>query len=190
MVLLSGVVGLGRGIAKKPSVEGSFAAFDKALQSGKLPTSGKVTDRLVRSAYFALERSHPGFNLAQVPNPLPKPHNLTWYFGHADVEDEVRAFATGINRKHIRVWSVTKVQDGYKLLAQVFDAGNSKDAAHSVELESRMPAKRMRHFVISAVESFDLKTTNAEAFMHEVARGLLERQGLGDFVEVTLARMG
>jgi hypothetical protein len=190
MVLLSAVVGLARGVAKKPSVEGSFRAFDKALQSGRVPTSGKVTDRVVRAAYSALERSYPGFSIERVPNPLPKPHNLTWYFGHGNVEDEIRAFATGINRKFVRVWSVAKVQDGFRVLAQVFGATGGPDAAKMVEIETRMPAKRMRRYIVTGVSSFTMKPANVESFMHEVARGLLERQGLGDFVEVSLDRIG
>lgn len=190
MVLLSGVVGLARGVAKKPSVNASFQAFDKALQSGRVPTSGQVTDRLVRSAYAALERSNPGFTVDRVPNPLPKPHNLSWYFGHANVEDEVRAFATGINRKFVRVWSVAKVADGFRILAQVFGASGPTDASKMVEIETRMPAKRMRRFAVTGCASFTLTAANAESFMHEVARGLLKREGLGDFVEVSLDRIG
>lgn len=189
-MLLSGVVGLARGVSAKPSVTASFQAFDKALQSGRVPTSGQVSERLVRSAYAALERSYPGFTIDRVPNPLPKPHNLSWYFGHANVEDEIRAFATNINRKFIRVWSVAKVEDGFKLLAQVFGASGPTDASKMVEIETRMPAKRMRRYVMTDCSGFTMKSANAESFMHEVARGLLQREGLGDFVEVSLERIG
>jgi hypothetical protein len=45
---------------------------------------------------------------------------------------------------------------------------------------------RLRQHAVGGVKSFDLKPQAVEDFMHEYARGLLQRESLGKFVEISL----
>jgi hypothetical protein len=164
----------------------SLGAFDLALSKGK--AEGKVTDRLVRATFSAIERVTPNLRIDHVPNPLPAPHNLAWYFGACACPDEVRVFATMLGRGHFRVWSVAQAADGWKVLAQVFGSDTQGEAAQTAELEASTAKLRLKHHALSAIEPFKLTASNVEEFMHEYARVLLAKQGKGHFVEYTLAR--
>lgn len=187
VVLLSGVVGLARHApgAHSPKLAASLVAFDSVLSAGKV-APGAVSDRLVRAAFSALENVTPQLRTDMVPNPLPAPHNLSWYFCACACPLEIRAFATALRRKHTRVWSVAKAEDGWRVLMQVFGATSKADAEKTASLETQVPAKRLRQHAVGSVKSFNLKPRAVEDFMHEHARGLLQREGLGDFVEISL----
>jgi len=173
------------------SATSSIAAFDKALESGRVPASGKVTDRLVRSTFAAIERGLGEIDVDTVPNPLPKPHNLAWYFNRCTCPTEVRQFAVALHRFHLRVWSVAQTADGWNVLVQVFGAPDkTAGAVQAVDLEARMPLKRLQHFALREIHPYKLDAQNVELFMHQCAKGLLEQEGLGDFVEVELVRRG
>jgi hypothetical protein len=176
-------VGLSRLISKTQSLNASFEGFDRALSSGKLPGTGKVNDRLVRSAFSALERLNPKVRVADVPNPFHDPFNLNWYFGLCACPDEVRAFATTIGRKSIRVWSVAEHGGAWKVLAQVFgDPAALVPAADAAQ-------KRLNKFHVSSVQPTQYRPANVNAFAHEFTRGLLQKQdGTGQFIEVHLRR--
>lgn len=184
-MLLSGVVGL----AKAAGVTGgAFETFDKALTAGKVPAVGQVTDRIVRSAYASLERSSTKMSLDSIPNPLPPPHNLSWYFSACTCTPEVRQFATMLGKGNIRVWSVARDLNGWFILAQVFGAESDKDATSMIELETRLPARRLKSHVVASIAPFKLEVKNVEAFMHDYAKNILKRKGLGTFVELFLER--
>jgi len=188
VALLSGVVGLAKHApgAHSPKLAASLVAFDSVLSAGKV-AQGAVSDRLVRAAFSALERVTPQLRTDMVPNPLPPPHNLSWYFCACACPLEVRAFATALRRKHTRVWSVARAENGWLILMQVFGATSKADAEKTAALECQMPAKRLRQYAVGTVKSFgDFKPRAIEEFMHEHARGLLQRESLGDFVEISL----
>ena len=186
--LLSGVVALARmspGRHPEP-LRASLGAFDLALSKGK--AEGKVTDRLVRATFSAIERVTPKLRIDDIPNPLPSPHNLSWYFGACACPDDVRVFATMLGKGHFRVWSVAQAMDGWKVLAQVFGADNQGEATKTAEIEAGVPKLRLKHHALTSIDSFKLTAANVEEFMHDHARVLLEKQGKGHFVEFTLAR--
>jgi len=184
-------VGLARGTGAihGKSLALSIGAFDKALSSGKLP-DGQVTDRLVRATFSAIEKITPKMRIDSIPNPFPAPHNLSWYFGACSCPDEVRVFATMLGKGHIRVWSVAQDKGGWQVLVQAFGDTVSGNAASTVEIETRVPSKRLKGFVMASVEPFAFKAENINLFMHEHARTILAKhQGeTGHFVQVTLAR--
>lgn len=185
-MLLSGVVGL----AKKSgeALSSAFEAFDRALTAGKVGTN-KVSDRIVRSAFASLSRTQVQTSLDLIPNPLPRPHNLSWYFGSCTCPAEIRAFATMLGRKHIRVWSVAHTVDGWVILAQVFGAENKDAALKDVELEARVPARRLQRHTVSSIASSKVDAKAAEEFMHSYAKALLKQhEGVGNFVEIFLER--
>lgn len=183
MVLLSGVVGLSRRVTKTEELDASFGAFDAALASGKLPTTGKVSDRLVRSAFAALERKNPSLQMADVPNPLPAPHNLAWYFGSCACPDEVRAFATQVGKKNVRVWSVAQDTTSWRVLAQVFN-GHQADLLQATDTARG----RLKAYTLQSVNTFKMEPRNVSAFTHDFVRGLLGKQTLGEFIEFHLSR--
>lgn len=185
MVLLSGVVGLAKA---NGMTTGAFDTFDKALTAGKVPTSGKVNDRVVRAAYAALERSSTKTSLDNIPNPLPAPHNLSWYFSSCVCPADVRQFATMLGRGNIRVWSVARDMNGWYILAQVFGAKDGKDAVKTVEIETRLPVHRLKGYTLDTISPFELEASNIENFMHDYAKNILKTKGLGTFVEVFLER--
>lgn len=156
------------------------------MEKGK--AEGKVTDRLVRATFSAIERVTPNMRIDHVPNPLPSPHNLSWYFGACACPDDVRVFATMLGRGHFRVWSVAQAADGWKVLAQVFGADNPSEAADTAELDANVAKLRLKHHALTTVEPYRLTASNVDEFMHEYARELLKKQGSGHFVEYTLAR--
>ena len=186
--LLSGVIALARMSPGRhsASLRESLGAFDLALSKGK--AAGKVTDRLVRATFSAIERVTPNLRIDHVPNPLPSPHNLSWYFGACACPTDVRVFATMLGRGHFRVWSVAQASDGWKVLAQVFGADSQAEAAATAELEAGVAKLRLKHHALSTVVPMKLTAANIEEFMHDYARTLLEKQGQGHFVEYTLAR--
>lgn len=185
VVLLSGVVGL----AKASGVTASaFETFDKALTAGKVPVSGKVSDRVVRSAYAALERSSTKMSLDNIPNPLPAPHNLSWYFSSCACPPDIRQFATMLGRGNIRVWSVARDMDGWYILVQVFGTEDSASAVKAVELETRLPVQRLKGYALDTISPFELEASNVEKFMHDYAKNILKNKGLGTFVELFIER--
>ena len=178
----------GAGPVHRKSLALSLGAFDKALASGKLPEN-QITDRLVRATFSAIEKAQPKLRIDSIPNPFPSPHNLSWYFGACACPDDVRVFATMLGKGHLRVWSVAQDKTGWQVLVQAF--GDTKsNIASTVEIETRVPSKRLKGYVMAAVEPFSLKAANIKDFMHDHARTLLARyQGeAGHFVQVTLAR--
>ena len=180
---MSGVVGL----AKAAGITGgAFETFDKALTLGK--TEGKISTRVVRLAYASLERNATSFALDKIPNPLPAPHNLSWYFSSCVCPGDVRQFATMIGRGNIRVWSVARDLDGWFILAQVFGADSDEEAVNMVELETRLPVHRLKGYVLDTISPFDMDMKNIESFMHDYAKNILKRKGLGTFVELFLER--
>lgn len=164
----------------------SIGAFDLALSWGK--AEGKVTDRLVRATFSAIERVTPNMRIDHVPNPLPAPHHLGWYFGAVAVPTEVRMFATMLGRGHFRVWSVAQDAGGWKVLAQVFGADNQTEATQTAEVEASTARQRLKAHTLTAIEPYKLTAANVEDFMHDYAKELLAKQGSGHFVEYTLAR--
>lgn len=186
VVLLSGVVGLAK--KSKAPMSAAMEAFDRALTAKKIP-AGRISDRVVRSAFASLSRSQIQTSLDLVPNPLPRPHNLSWYFGSCVCPAEVRAFATMIGRRHIRVWSVAHTVDGWTVLAQVFGGKNDAESVASVELETRVPAKRLQRHSISSVTSKKIEASAIESFLHDHAKDILSKNDtVGDFVEIFLER--
>lgn len=183
--MLSGVVGAA---AKHSGSNTVLVAFDKALVDGKLPATGKVTERVVRSAYASLERSSTKFSIDNIPNPLPPPHNLSWYFSCCTCPPEVRQFATMLGHGNIRVWSVARDLHGWFILAQVFGAESPEEAVGIVELQTRLPVHRLRNHVLDTISPFSMEPQNIENFMHEHAKNILKRKGLGTFVEIFLER--
>lgn len=186
---MSGVVGLARLAPGRhnDALSNALGAFDKALSSGKLP-DGQVTERLVRSTFSAVERITPKLSVDSVPNPFPSPHNLSWYFGACACPDDVRVFATMLSKSHLRVWSVAQAKDGWKVLVQVFGDTTQGNAQSTVEIETRVPSKRLKRYTLASIEPFAFKASNVELFMHDYARYLLRRLDLGTFVEITLGR--
>lgn len=184
-MLLSAVVGAAKTTSDNAGV---LAVFDKALTEGKLPATGKVTERIVRSAYAALERSSTKMSVDSIPNPLPAPHNLSWYFSSCVCPGEVRQFATMLSHGNIRVWSVARDLQGWFILAQVFGAKDDQEAVSMVELQTRLPVHRMKNHVLDTISPFALEVKNVEDFMHDHAKNILKRKGLGSFVEVFLER--
>lgn len=164
----------------------TFDAFDAALASNKLPVTGKVNERLVRSAYAALERLTPWVRPANLPNPLPSPHNLAWYFGVATCPDEVRGFATRVGHRNVRVWSVANDGLGWVILAQVFGAGTEQEAARAFELQAQVPLKSLRQHAMSTVLPTPISLTDVSAYPHEGVKKALMAGGLGHFVTVSL----
>lgn len=184
-VLLSGVVGISKATSDGVGV---LATFDKALAEGKIPADGKVTERVVRSAYAALERSSTKMSVDSIPNPLPAPHNLSWYFSCCNCPAEVRQFATMMGHGNVRVWSVARDLQGWFILAQVFGADNQADAVSMVELQTRLAVHRLKGYVLDTISPFKMEPKNIEQFMHDHAKNILKRKGLGTFVEVFLER--
>ncbi len=187
-MLLSGVLSIARKAATTKSLKASFDMFDKALSTNKVPVEGKITERLVRSAFSALVKANIGLGVRHLPNPFPSPHNLSWYFGACTCPGEVRSFATSIRHRPLRVWSVAQAAEGWRVLVQVVGEDTSLAAEATVGLECKSPALRLRQHALGSIKSFPMKADNVEAFMHECARGLLAREGLGHFVEVSLDR--
>lgn len=185
MALLSGIVCLAKA---NGVVNDAFVAFDKALSEGRVPASGRVTDRIVRSAFASLGRSPIKLSIESVPNPLPAPHNLSWYFSSCVCPDEVRQFATMLGRGHIRVWSVARSIEGWFVLAQVFGEDSKESATKSVLLETRVATKRLKNHALAAVAPFDLDPKTVEGFMHKHAKAMLSKHGVGTFVELFLER--
>lgn len=168
--------------------DGSFETFDKALSAGKVPLVGKVTDRLVRSAYAALERSSTQMSVDRIPSPLSPPHDLSWYFSVCTCPSAVRQFATMLGRGNIRVWSVARDLDGWLILAQVFGADNDADAVNTVELSTRLPITRLHTHVLSRIEPYKVDTDKIESFMSDYAKNAYKKQGVGTFVQLFLER--
>lgn len=164
----------------------SIGACALALDKGKV--EGKVTDRLVRATFAAIERCTPQLRIDNIPNPFPAPHNLSWYFSACACPDDVRVFATRLSKGNNRVWSVAQATDGWKVLVQVFGAESQADAGRMVELEAKTPSLILKHHVMADASNFTFSAQNVDEFMHEHARVLLEKQGRGHFVELTLAR--
>jgi hypothetical protein len=178
----------GTGLVHGKSLALSLGAFDKALASGKLPV-GHVTDRLVRATFSAIEKITPKMRIDNIPNPFPAPHNLSWYFGSCACPDDVRIFATMLGKGHLRVWSVAQDKGGWQVLVQAF-GDTVSGSASTVEIETRVPSKRLKGYVLAGVENFKFKAANIDSFMHEHARTLLARHQdeSSHFVQVTLAR--
>lgn len=186
-MILSGVISQAKA-AGQPLVA-SMEAIDNAYKAGKVPASGKVTGRLVRSAFASLSRTPVQMNVDLIPNPFPSPHNLTWYFSQCICPPEVRAFVTMLGRKNIRVWSVGHTVEGWMVLAQVFGEDSGKEAVKTVELESKVASRRLQKHTLSSIEEYKLvPKAGFEDFMHEHAKLILKHQGLGNFVELSLER--
>jgi hypothetical protein len=187
-VLLSGVLDQARLAPHRhpESLKKSIGAFALALESGK--AVGKVDSRTVRSTFSAIERYTPQLRIDHLPNPFPSPHNLSWYFSACACPKDVRVFATALSAGHVRVWSVAQAADGWKVLAQVFGATSAADARDSIGLETPVAAGRLKHHYLASVESFPFSAAAADELMMSQAKVLLEQQGRGHFVELTLAR--
>lgn len=168
------------------SIKEAIGAFDLALSQGK--AVGKITERAVRATFSAIERITPNLSVDNVPNPFPAPHNLSWYFSCCACPDDVRVFATMLSKGNIRVWSVAQDREGWKILAQVFGAESSAEALRFVEQDSSVPSLRLKHHVFAGSSRFNMTAQSVDAFMHEHARALLEKNGKGHFVEVSLDR--
>lgn len=93
-----------------------------------------------------------------------------------------------IGHGNIRVWSVARDLDGWFILAQVFGAENDEEAVNMVELQTRLPVHRLKGYVLDTISPFDMDTKNVESFMHDYAKNILKRKGLGTFVELFLER--
>ena len=171
------------------TISASFDVFDQALSSGRLASTGKVSDRLVRSAFSALGRAVPGLRMEHVPNPFPAPYNLAWYFGMWVGPGDIRQFVTAIGRRYIRVWSVALDEDGWRILVQVFGSASAADACSQVEFEMRAPAMRLRGWA-PEVHPYTFSLENLDAWLHEHQRGFNKNYGVGQFVEITLRRGG
>lgn len=183
--MLSAVVCLSHRVKLAGAVNASFAVFEDALESGRLPAAGKVSDRLVRSAFSALGRSAPELRLQDLPSPFVSPHNLSWYFGTCTCPTEVRLFVTSLGRRHLRVWSVARAEEGWRVLVQVFGAASKAKAVGEVELEMMLPSRRLRNYVASAA-GYRESLRNFDEFLHEKVRFTNLEYGKGTFVEVTL----
>jgi len=164
----------------------SIGAFALALDSGK--AVGRVTDRVVRSTFSAIERYTPQLRIDHVPNPFPSPHNLSWYFGACACPDDVRVFATMLGKGHVRIWSVAQAADGWKVLAQVFGADSQEDANETIRLEAGVPSGRLKHHYLDAMTTFPMSALEADGLMATHAGIKMEKHGRGHFVELTLAR--
>lgn len=83
---------------------------------------------------------------------------------------------------------MAQAADGWKVLIQVFGAESQAEARRMVELEAKVPSMALKHHVMAQADNFAFQAQNVDEFMHEHARKLLEKQGRGHFVELTLAR--
>jgi len=168
------------------SLKKSIGAFSLVLDSGK--AVGRIDSRIVRSTFSAIERLTPQLRIDHIPNPLPSPPNLSWYFGACACPKDVRVFATILRNSPIRIWSVAQAADGWKVLAQVFGASSGAEAVRTMALETKVPSGRLKHHHLDASVSFPLGVAATDQLMQDQARVLLEQQGRGHFVELTLAR--
>jgi hypothetical protein len=185
--ILSGVLDLARQApgAHPEELKRSIGACLMAFDRGQ--AEGRVTDRLVRATFSALEQTA-RLRIDHVPNPFEPPHNLSWYFSACACPPDVRQFATRLSNSHIRVWSVAQNRSGWVILAQVFGASSQAEAVRAVELEADVPAKSLMHHAMSGAMKYTFAAQNVDRFMNDHARGLLEKQGRGHFVEIALDR--
>ena len=159
----------------------SLDKLDSGLKNGK--AVGKINDRLVRAALTCCPTGY------EVPSPFEAPHNLQWYFNRFTGPMEMRVFATSLTKSYLRVWSVAQDRAGWSVLVQASGMDSVAKAKEAVEIEARMPSKRLRGFVLRGVESFDVKDKVMKEWIEEYAKRAITASDLGHFVQLQLVQV-
>ena len=131
----------------------SLELLSRAFSEGAVPERGMMTKNTVQAAYSVLS-ARMAKALDAVENPLPAPHNLSWYFRSCACPQDVRHFATRLSKHDVRVWSVAQASAGeWKVLVQVEGAESKNEAVSSVAGSSLRPSKALRNRIVSSVNA-------------------------------------
>ena len=157
---------------------------------------GVLNKRAVQAAAVSLSKSAPNSGSTTVgkrvidtlPNPFPSPHNLAWYLRSCDCPADIRAFATRLGRRNIRVWSVGASDPfTWKVLVQVFASSSAKEATEVVERDAARPAKILKGRVVSGVSHLRKKPSlDLPSYAKVIAAK--DVSDTSHFVEVTISR--
>lgn len=167
--------------------------MDAAFDADQVVVAG-VTPKFVCTAASAMLIR----DMDRIPNPLPPPYDLTWYFSWATMPDEVRIFATRLGRPNIRVWSVVQssalpdmatVVPAWCVLVQVFGADDKDEAAMWAAQAAGRPRLSLQQHELAAIRAVKVDAKLITSFLHTPLKKTVEKEDPGLFVEYILPRV-
>lgn len=148
--IMAGLVAKAVAVKSAPSLDG-VRVMAPAFEQGKVPERGTVDKRTVQAAFSLLLKAAAPV-AATVENPLPAPHNLSWYFRTCTAPQDIRNFATRLSANDVRVWSVARASDTeWKVLVQVSDAESKNAAVSIVAGASLRPSGALKRHIVANV---------------------------------------